>query len=106
MTGLWDDLNLMEVCMQRRMNIMLVAILVMLGAIIWIVVRGQKTTIVSEAAPSRASGTSAAAVPTSLVAPAAAGHTQTASPAPASCEPAPTAALALSARRDGLDSGL
>jgi hypothetical protein len=96
-----DDLSPMEVCMQRRMNIMLVAILVMLGAIIWIVVQSQNRTIFSAAAPSGASATPALAAQASSAAPASAEHAHTSSPAPLP-EAAPMAEAASSAVRTDL----
>jgi hypothetical protein len=86
--------------MKRRMNIMLVAILAMLGAIIWVALPGQKPTIFIATAPTGSPATPALAAQTPSAAPASAEGKQPSSPAPAPMvEAAPTPAPASSALR-------
>ena len=96
--------------MKRRMNVVLVAILVMLCAIFWAVVRGQKVTLAIAASPSGAPADAVLPIPApmpsvaaqsaSTPAPAMAGQVRSSSPMLASfAEPAQPAPQASTERR-------
>src|SRR4051812_18510124 len=78
----------MEVCMKSRMNIILVAGLVMLCAIFSMLIRGQRTIVVTAAAPLSASGSPSLQTPAQTL-PSAAGSTRERVAAPAPALPAP-----------------